>query len=80
MEYSGNLQIHCKGKVGDKEIDFTLDLHVEPAALAQPFFNEMYIEPALVQVAQELEFRLVGTSSDWGMTIGPLELPPENVA
>jgi hypothetical protein len=80
MEHQGNFQIHCKGKIGDKEIDFTLDMNIGADALAQQAFKEMHIEPALVQVAQELEFRVLGTSSDWGMTISPLELPPENVA
>ena len=73
MEYQGNFQIHAKGKIGEKEIDFAIDMKIDPDHLAQA--NEFYIEPALVQLAQELEFRLTGTSSDWSMNIAPLDAP-----
>lgn len=73
MKYQGNFQIHAKGKIGEKEIDFAIDMQIDPDHLAQA--NEFYIEPALVQLANELEFRLAGTSSDWSMSIAPLDAP-----
>ena len=80
MATTGNFQIHCKGKIGDKEIDFTLDTHSDPAEAAKAYFNEAYITPWLAQIAMELEFQVKGTSSEWSIESHPLAEDPRQMA
>jgi hypothetical protein len=62
--------IRCASGLAGKEFIFTLEAMMSD--LDKKYFAQTYLEPALLQVLNELEYRLLGTSHEYELVRGEL--------